>query len=228
MKTVQLHLADLHIQKEEIYLHLGYGGSIPDDSMLQMIDGIIEEAHQLCKPQIGFQIYAGELIDNKTIRIDRTLLRVGAIIRRQLQNSSQFAVFVSTAGEEFDNYLYELRQSGDIVSEFLADAIGSEIAQAGVRAICKLVREEAAKSGLQTTSSHCPGHCAWKLTEQSLLFSLLPTEPCGVSLNGSSLMQPKKSVSGIIGIGKEVVETPSECEICTMANCFKRKKIVSN
>ncbi len=227
MNTYQLQLADLHIQKEEIYLHLGYGGSLPDDAMLQMIDGIIEEAQQLCKPQIGFQIYDGELIDNKTISINGILLKVGVVIRRHLQNSTQFAVFVSSAGKEFDNYLHELRQSGDIVSEFLADAIGSEIAEAGVRFICKLIGEEAAKSGLRTTHSYCPGHCAWKLTEQSLLFSLLPTEPCGIKLNDSCLMSPRKSVSGIIGIGENVVETPSECEICSMTSCYKRKVILS-
>ncbi len=226
MQTYQFLLSDLEIKKEEIYLHLGYGGTLPDDAMLQMIDGIIEEAQQLCKPQIGFQIYDGELIDNKTISINGILLKVGVVIRRHLQNSSQFVVFVSTAGEEFDNYLHELRQSGDIVSEFLADAIGSEIAQAGVRSICKLAADEAAKSGLDATSSHCPGHCAWKLTEQSLLFSLLPPAPCGISLNDSCLMHPKKSVSGIIGIGENIVETPSDCAICSMTTCYKRKVVI--
>ncbi len=228
MNTFQLQLADLHIQREEIYLLLGYGGSLPDEAMLQMIGGIIEEAHKLCKPQIGFKIYDGELIDNKTISINALSMRVGTVIRRHLQNSSQFAVFVSTAGEEFDDYMYELRQSGDIVSEFLADAVGSEIAEAGVRFVCKLVAEKAEKEGLKTTSSYCPGHCAWKLTDQGLLFSLLPENPCEIKLNESFLMSPRKSVSGIIGIGKNVVETPSECDICTMTTCYKRKVPVSN
>ncbi|NDP21093.1 MAG: 5-methyltetrahydrofolate--homocysteine methyltransferase [Paludibacter sp.] len=228
MQTIQLKLSDLKIKKEEIYLHLGYGGTLPDNSMLQMIDIIIEKAYQICKPQMGFKILNGELIDSKTISVDGLSLRVGTVICRHLSESTQFAVFLSTAGKEYEDYLNELRQSGDIVSEFMADAIGSEIAEAGVRYICKLVGEEATKSGLNATSSYCPGHCVWKLTEQSLLFSLLPPEPCGITLNDSCLMQPKKSVSGIIGIGENVVETPSECDICTMKTCYKRRLPVTN
>lgn len=228
MQTFQPKLSDLLIKKDEIYLHLGYGGVKPDESVLEMVNAIISKAEKLCKPQIGFQIFDGELIDNMSISINGLPMRVGTVIHRHLQNSTQFAVFVSTAGKEYDDYLHELRQSGDIVSEFLADAIGSEIAEAGVRYICKLAGEKAAKSDLNATSSYCPGHCAWKLTEQSLLFSLLPTEPCGITLNDSCLMHPKKSVSGIIGIGKNVVETPSECDICTMTTCYKRKAPFSN
>jgi len=41
-------------------------------------------------------------------------------------------------------------------------------------------------------------------------------------------MHPVKSVSGIIGLGKELEITPHGCEICGMVSCFKRKMTESN
>ncbi|MEI6755003.1 MAG: vitamin B12 dependent-methionine synthase activation domain-containing protein [Paludibacter sp.] len=56
--------------------------------------------------------------------------------------------------------------------------------------------------------SYSPRHCSWHVREHKQLFSLFPEKPCGVGLNESSLMHPVKSVSGIIGLGKDIEFTP--------------------
>jgi hypothetical protein len=178
-----------------------------------------------CKPQVEYAIYPGETVDSKTIRIGETVLKVGTVIRRYLENTTYFAVFIATAGAEFDAYLQQLRNEGDVVSEFIADAIGSEIAESAALKVCDLVRNEGIKNGLAITKSYSPGHCSWHVSEQKLIFNLLPENPCGVILNDSCLMHPVKSISGIIGLGPHVVESPDNCEICTMQKCYKRKAI---
>ena len=190
-----------------------------------MIDEMIEHIQSFCIPNTGYLIFPGIIPDKNYLEINNIRIKVGAVITKYLHNATHFAAFVVTAGEEFDNYLEQLKAEGDIVSEFLAYSIGTEIAEAAVRFITYKITEEADKSGFKITHSYSPGHCSWHVREQKQLFSLLPEKPCGVELNESSLMHPVKSVSGIIGLGKEIEITPHGCEICGLKTCYKRKSI---
>lgn len=223
MKTYKITLSDLTINKNEIYLNLGYGGQTPDQSFIEMIDIMMEHINSFCFPSAGYLISSGEITDKNYIEINNIRIKVGSVITKYLRNATHFAVFVVTAGEEFDNYLEQLKAEGDIVSEFLAYSIGTEIAEAMVRFVTSRITEEGNKSGFKITHSYSPGHCSWHVREQQQLFSLLPEKPCGVELNESSLMHPVKSISGIIGLGKEVASTPHGCEICGLKTCYKRK-----
>ncbi len=222
MKTYKLTLSDLDINKNEVYRNLGYGGQTPDQQFIEMIDQMLEQINDFCAPQAGYLISSGIIQDKNHLQINDIRIKVGQIIIRYLNNSTHFAAFVVTAGEEFDNYLDRLKAEGDIVSEFLAYSIGSEIAEATVRFITDKITEEADKSGFKITHSYSPGHCSWHVREQQHLFSLLPEKPCGVELNESSLMHPVKSISGIIGLGKDIKQTPHGCDICGLVTCFKR------
>lgn len=218
-----LTLSDLEINKNEIYLNLGYGGQTPDQQFIEMIDQMLLDIGDFCAPQAGYALLPGIIPDKNHIEINNIRIKVGQVITKYLAGATNFATFVVTAGEEFDNYLEQFRAEGDIVSEFMAYSIGSEIAEAAVRFVTNRITEEAYKSDFKISHSYSPGHCSWHVREQQQLFALLPEKPCGVELNESSLMHPVKSVSGIIGLGKDVSFTPHECEICALKTCFKRK-----
>ena len=226
MKTYSLQLSDLTLNKDEIYLNLGYGGQTPDDQFIELIEQMLEDISTFCVPRAGFTILPGTIPNKNYVKINDVRIKVGPVITRYLNNSTHFGAFVATAGAEFDNYLEQLKAEGDIVSEFLAYSIGSEIAEASVRFVTDRITEEANKSGVKLTHSYSPGHCSWHVREQQQLFSLLPEKPCGVVLNESSLMHPVKSISGIIGLGKDVASTPHGCDICGLKTCFKRKTIL--
>ena len=223
MKTYSLTLSDLNINKDEIYLNLGYGGQVPDEQFVEMIDQLLEQIAEFCFPQAGYLILEGNIPDKNQLEINNISIKVGAVITRYLQHSTNFALFVVTAGEAFDNYLEQLRADGDVLSEFLVYSIGTEIAEATVRYITEKINEEALQMGFKITHSYSPGHCSWHVREQQQLFALLPDKPCGIVLNDSSLMHPVKSISGIIGMGRDVEVTPHGCEICGLTTCFKRK-----
>ena len=223
MKTYTLQLSDLTLNKDEIYLNLGYGGKTPDEQFIEMIDQILEHINSFCVPCAGYLISEGTIPNSNYLKIDNTRIKVGPVITKYLTHSTHFAIFVVTSGVEFDDYLEQLKADGDIVSEFLTYSIGTEIAEASVRFITDKITEEANDIGRNCTHSYSPGYCSWHVREQQMLFSLLPEKPCGIELNDSSLMHPVKSVSGIIGLGKDVKLTSNACEICGMFTCFKRK-----
>lgn len=222
MNTFQLQLADLTLNREEIYLNLGYRGTVPDECVVEILDGVIKKAYEICHPQVGYILCKGDLLDRDNIQINDVSMKIGRIIGGYLKQSTLFGVFVATAGEEYGDYLQLLKQSGDIVFEFLADAVGSEITEASVRYVTQKIADEAATKGFFITNSYSPGYCGWHVREQKHLFSLFPNEPCGIKLNDSCLMHPVKSVSGLVGIGGLAELTPYGCAICGLKTCYKK------
>jgi len=228
MNTFTLALSDLQLDLHEIYLNLGYRGQMPEEHILQMVDDIIFYANQFCRPKVAYDFFDKLCISRHFITINDIPMKTGNVISGYLLPATIIAAFAVTAGEEFDEYLHKLKEGDDIVSEFFADAIGSEIAEASVRYVTQLVSQKATELKLLITNSYSPGYCGWHVREQKQLFSLFPENPCGIKLNDSSLMHPVKSVSGIIGLGCKIENTPYACEICGMKNCFKRKIFLQN
>ena len=225
MQTFQLQLDDLTLDKDEIYLNLGYGGTVPDNYIRKMLEDILEKAYEICRPHAGYILCEGLMSGIDEINLNGVSMKIGRIIGNYLQTASLFGAFVATAGKEYEDYLYRLKQSGDTVYEFLADGVGSEIAEASVRYVTGKITEEAAKKGLFSTNSYSPGYCGWHVREQKLLFSLFPDEPCGIKLNTSCLMNPVKSVSGIVGLGRTAELAPYGCAICGLQTCYKQRSV---
>jgi hypothetical protein len=63
------------------------------------------------------------------------------------------------------------------------------------------------------------------LAEQRSVFQLVDAESIGVALEASMLMQPTKSVSGIVGIGAADAfeQRMLPCERCNAVNCPMRR-----
>lgn len=223
-KSQTLKLSDLELDINEIYLNLGYGGTVPDAHFIEMMQAMIQDISEFCIPQVGYCINKVSITDNKFVEINQQPIKVGQVITKYLQGCTHIAAFVVTAGMEFDDYCNRLKANGDIVSEFIAYSIGTEIAEAAVRFIRAKITGEATALNFGYTHSYSPGYCSWHVREQENLFKIMPEKPCGITLNESNLMFPEKSVSGIIGLGPNVLPTEHSCEICGMVTCFKRKR----
>jgi cobalamin-dependent methionine synthase I len=63
------------------------------------------------------------------------------------------------------------------------------------------------------------------LAEQRKLFQLARAESAGISLLPSLLMEPLKSVSGIVGLGPRsaVGTTLTPCDRCPLIGCHMRR-----
>ncbi len=223
MHELILSLDDLTLKRDDIYLNVGYGGQMPDDAVAGKIEQIIAYAGTICRPRIGYRICRGGVENIRYLNIEGRSMKVGSKLAGYYAKATQYAVFVATAGQEYDDYLRQLRQSDEMLDEYLADAVGSEIAEATVRYFEEQIRLKAIEDGLCITPVYSPGYNGWHVEEQKSLFSLLPDRVCGVTLNESSLMYPVKSVSGVIGLGKEVEASPVACAICGLQSCYKRK-----
>ena len=202
----------LQITPVDIYEQMGYHGEEPDEATRKEVQAVLEEVRPWLRPQFCY------LVIKELPEFD-----MGKIILRQLRGSEAYALFICTSGIEYEAYLQQLKDNGDMVRVFIADALGSVIAEhcADQMEIC--LQESIDKLNWHHTNRFSPGYCGWHVSQQQLLFPLFGGQACGVCLTESSLMVPIKSVSGIIGLGEKVRKLDYTCGLCDFKQCYKRK-----
>ena len=221
----ELTYQKLQIPSLEIYEAMGYKDSMPDGMVIEEINTLLDRTTPLLRPRFFFFIADGLLDTEKaTLTVKDTVLSIGKTIARQLRGSEAFAFFTATAGVEFEKFQHLLQQEDDMVKVYIADSLGSIIAEKAADCMEEELAVFIEKRGWKHTNRYSPGYCGWHVSEQQKLFSLFPVaSPCGIQLTDSSLMIPIKSVSGIIGVGSHVRKLEYTCGLCTFENCFRRK-----
>ena len=218
----ELSWKDICLDWDDFVFSLGKGYKM-EGEVLTMFSALEREVTQFCKPRWGYRVFSLDASDKSRIILNGCRLQPGRIITPYLENAELCALFVATAGEEFERFQQTVKKSGQIVEEFLLDALGSAIAEATVREACKAIEKEFGAKGLGISYPYSPGYCGWKVSDQQILFSLLPNQPCGVSLTASSLMCPIKSGSGVVGIGRQMTRQKYGCELCGKKDCYKNR-----
>lgn len=147
----------------------------------------------------------------------------GKNIMKQIRRSSSIAFFICTAGYSISNYADECMNSGNPLRSYIADLAGSLMVEKCMDRGERVLTEMLYEKDLKITNRFSPGYCGWNTLEQHKLFEKFPSGFCGVSLTESALMLPIKSISGIIGIGKDVKRKEYNCSYCNDLECFYRK-----
>lgn len=222
--------ADLRLDMAEVYRQMGCGDAAPDadvEAETLAVAGLVEA---VARPRFRYFITEGSLDDARgTLTIDGTELSVGRVIGRQLRGSEAFALFVATAGAEFEELQFRLKDDDDMVRTFIADSFGSVIAELTADMMERSLQSGIAARGWHHTNRFSPGYCGWHVSGQQQLFSLFADgRTCGVRLTESSLMLPIKSVSGVIGLGSGVRRLDYSCGLCGLTDCYKRKNKIKN
>lgn len=212
MTKKELKYEDLRISFSELYEQMGYGQAIPDAVTQKETERITEEVRAFLKPRFCF-----------FVQREMPGFSIGKIIERQLRGAEAYAMFICTAGKEFEEYQHRLKEEGDMVRVFIADALGSVIAEKTADRMEETLQESIGKLGWHHTNRFSPGYCGWHVSQQQQLFPLFKGETCGVSLTESSLMVPIKSVNGIIGLGSRVRHLDYTCGLCDLKDCFRRR-----
>ena len=203
---------DLQITLADVYEQMGYHDAEPDEATQRETLAIVNDVRRWLRPQFCFFVLR-----------EQPAFDMGNIILRQLRCSEAYMLFVCTAGIEYEEFQQRLKTEGDMVRVFIADAMGAVIAEKCADEMENCLQLSIDKLGWKHTNRFSPGYCGWQVSEQQKLFPLFDGHACGITLTESSLMVPIKSVSGIIGLGREVRRLDYTCELCDFKLCYKRK-----
>ena len=157
------------------------------------------------------------------IKIENQELDLGRQVGGYIKEATQAAMFLCTAGEDFTRMTNQLNEQGDIMEAYILDAIGSLTVEKAMDKIQENLKEFAREKGFKISNRYSPGYCNWALSDQKILFKLIGENQTNITLSDSCLMTPRKSVSGIIGIGKHLKHHEYGCLICNNSTCIYRK-----
>ncbi len=223
---VHIKYDDLRISRREVELTLGYMDAEIPPHFSGMIDDALLELKGRCEIKAGYRLtevarppgrYDGLLVGGNFLRMDK-------IVTSQLKKSERAAVFVCTIGSSMETWARGLMKDGDPAMGYIADTTASVAAEAVTNLLHDHIGERMLSQGMRITNRYSPGYCNWSVSEQHLLFSLLPKDFCGVTLSESALMSPIKSVSGVIGVGTLVRRKDYICDRCGVKDCTYRSK----
>jgi AcrR family transcriptional regulator len=144
--------------------------------------------------------------------------------------ADHLALFAVTLGEPVCRKIRELFQRNDFALATMLDAIASERADAAAAAAGGHFLSSLERDGLAGPSirvlAYSPGYCGWHITGQRKLFEFLQPDRIGITLNASCLMQPLKSVSGVIVAGTPDTHAFDDdfdfCSSCATRQCRDR------
>ena len=219
---------EIELKKDDVYQLLGYrAGGQPTASISLLIDEELREARQLIETSSFYQLMDVEDISPPTVVLDSGI-RVavtGKILSWVLSPCQLATVFVSSIGLPLENRVAELAEEGEVLRSYILDAIGSTAANAAASYLRDRIRDIAKSEGAEITFRCSPGYCDWDIAEQRVLFEVMDSAKTGVKLSDECLMTPRKSVSGLIGVGwgdKDRIRlTP--CHLCTKTDCPTRR-----
>jgi len=224
IREISYSLSELTLDVEYLSALLGFpDGDLPEP-FGEYVALAVQDAESLCDIRGAFRF--SENCDlsanNSHIWVDGTEFEVGKTIAKELRNASSVAFFICTAGEGISRRSQDLLMGDDPVLGYVFDLLGSMIVESAVDKLQLEIKRMAISEGLNITNRYSPGYCKWSVADQHKLFSFFPPNCCGIKLTESALMNPIKSVSGIVGIGAEVSFREYTCNLCNQVDCIQR------
>jgi hypothetical protein len=216
------------IKPQRIYQLLGYNGNpILSRNIKNRVMENIYLSHEILKPEALYtERGIKEICDDTLILNDDMKFKSNGLIHA-VRKCQKVIVFLVTIGKKLDWKIDKLMNEKRLTEAYLLDSIGSVAVEEAAAGLQRVIDEDLQNQFKKTSLRFSPGYCDWKLQEQKMIFNILDADLVGVKLSPSYLMSPRKSISGIFGIGNEKdmkYYKTNPCYFCELKNCIARRR----
>ena len=214
----------IEMDRVDVHRYLGYEKEeYLRSGVLSLVDSQIRKAYEFIKPVAYYTIKPITGVGNSRISSVDGLLFTSRKLAQVFSHCNKAAIFVVTIGESLEQEVSRLTKEGLILRASVLDAVGSVAVEKVADWLESVIKNIAASNGDKASWRYSPGYCDWDITQQKELFRGLDSKSTGVNLTDTCLMVPRKSISGIIGMGKSC-NTFSACRFCSRKNCPNRRE----
>ncbi len=140
---------------------------------------------------------------------------VSPLVSHHLAGAEQVALVLTTVGTELEEYA-SASMSGNPLLGLALDGLGNAAVEVLGQQVCSRIAEQAGVAGLTASTPLSPGEPDWPVeVGQPQIFAQLDPSQIGIRLTSGGMMIPKKSISFVVGIGPEMVQTEL-CDLCSL------------
>jgi len=222
----------LKIDEDEVLRYLGYSKrkmAAPKEIVLQIVREEIARSYNLFEPQgiySPIKIRQISFSDGRVVLENDFVVNFNNLVINLLKGTNCLVLGVVTVGSTLENNVTELFARGEYPRAIALDAVGTVAVEALSKYVRNLICQEVKDRNLQITRHFSPGYNDWDINQQKVIFEIIPADKIGVKLTESCMMLPRKSLSWVIGIGKDISRLSKEkgtCKICKLKSCQYRK-----
>lgn len=202
------------VLRRRVLANLGVepGGRISrrlDRQIDQATDLVLQEA----APDFLYRAYPMTVTDG-TIHVGENITFNSRALVTGIGWGRQAVAYIATLGPAVDDAINQAMEDRPDFG-LVVDTVASEAAEFLVDEVEQAVADRL-PPWEAVSLPFSPGYCDWPVDEQGKLFSLLPDTPVGVTLLPTSLMTPRKSIAGLMGLGlaDELNDTCNPCQSC--------------
>lgn len=198
---------------KDILYCLGYGENEPDSRTKELIEKIKNEAVSALKPKAVHGTF-----DVSALNFE------GSDINEHLKGAPKCILFAATLGAESER-ISALYQKTDMEKAVIFDCVCDAYIEAFSDEYCDRLLSEYRQQGLYLNTRYAPGYGNFSIEHQREFISLLNCErTIGLTVNESSTLLPRKSITGVMGIFDFPPKGKTRgCAACNMVNTCKMK-----
>lgn len=233
-RILEIPVARIEPDRESIAERLGVPAGTP---LGDRLGGILDEALRILREEARPRgiladldrdrmaiVYRGEGRNEPETPLDRIIPR-----------AERLALFAVTLGGAVTDCVRRLFDRAEYPVASALDAAASEAAERAGERLEDLFgeppREEAGAETPRGVLRYSPGYCGWHVSGQAALFAELEPGRIGIRLRESFLMEPLKSVSGVLVAGPPEIHDFEDrypfCADCVERGCRARIRRVS-
>jgi len=190
------------------------------------LDEVRDSLTDLIRPRVLYTVRRLVGLDTGMVHLECGTTLHSRKLAHALQGADRIVCFLATIGVKVDRRISDLMDNNRMANGYVAEALGSgaveELADRFQTAIARGLAPRKRKVGLRFS----PGYCDWPVTEQRKIFDIIDGRTIGVRLGKTSLMQPRKSISGVFGIydgEKAPAIDANPCRRCGKKDCLARR-----
>ena len=184
--------------------------------LIEAAQRALAEADSLLSPKVLYQRLSVEELRHEQVRLRGGHRLQGSLLAQHLGGASEVVLVLCTIGEALEIYANEI-SNADMIYGLSLDGVGTAGVESLANAACATFDGQAQTAGLQTSIPLSPGLLGWPVEQgQPQIFKILDPSEIGVRITSGMLMLPRKSLTFILGIGAQMVESESACEYCSL------------
>jgi len=149
--------------------------------------------------------------------------------------ADKMALYALTLGSEISQEIADLFENHEFALASILDAVASEAAEnantLASRDYLNYVIRNSIVPSEKAILCYSPGYCGWHISGQKKLHEFLQSEEIGIILNDSFMMEPLKSISGVMIYGDKKIHEFDDsypfCDKCLLHECRDRIRALS-
>ena len=206
----------LELDRKTVLQNLGYGDAEADPQTAEMLEEAAKEIQQAAQPRWIWGKFALQ-----GMQLDGTAFAMqGQDIQKHLAGCGAIYLLALTLGMQVEQQIRKA-EATDMGKAVLLDSCASALIEQYADAGEALLQEQAQKENLFITGRYSPGYGDFPITSQPQVLGLLNAQRAiGLSVSGSGILLPRKSITAVIGIA----DIPVTGRLAGCGNCVLKEK----